>query len=119
MTVIAGMSARAASRKIKDMGEPEQRRLFRHSAIKAPRKPTGKPGHKKGGRSRLFRSVPFELFAVSKETQHEQEQVDEVEVERQRTHDRLAAGHFGTVCFVIHLLDLLGIVGGETCEDQD
>lgn len=33
------------------------------------------------------------LLAVSEETQQEQEEVDEVEIETQRAHDGVAAGH--------------------------
>src|SRR5262245_56586294 len=55
---------------------------------------------------------------VAEEAQQEQEQVDEVEIERERAHHRLAA-HDGAVFHrVVHLLDPLGVPGGQACEDQ-
>src|SRR5262245_19360564 len=47
------------------------------------------------------------LAAVAEELQQEHEQVDEVEVELQGAHDRLAAGDQHVVAREIHLLDAL------------
>jgi len=41
------------------------------------------------------------LLAVSKETQEEQEEVDEVEIETQGTHDGVATGHLTRMALVV------------------
>src|SRR4051812_37733500 len=56
--------------------------------------------------------------AIAEEAQHEQEQVDEVEVERERAHDGLAADGGAVLLRVEHFLDLLRIPGGEAGEDE-
>src|SRR6516162_11450637 len=49
--------------------------------------------------------------AAGAEQLHQQhEQVDEVEIEAQRAHDRLLAAGFVIVALVIHLLDLLRVI---------
>src|SRR5436190_11486483 len=47
--------------------------------------------------------------AIAEQAQHEQEQVDEVEIERQGAHDSLAADDGPVLHRVVHLLDLLGV----------
>src|SRR6516225_6812646 len=54
--------------------------------------------------------------AIAKEAQQHEEQVDEVEIEPQRSHHRLLSGDAAVVVDVVHLLDALGVVGGETDE---
>ena len=71
------------------------------------------------GRGAVVQSVPVRSAAVAEEAQHEQEQVDEVEVERERTHHRLAGRDRAVLVHVIHLLDLLGVPGGQAGEDED
>src|ERR1700751_5718101 len=56
--------------------------------------------------------------AVAEQAQQHEEQVDEVEVETQRAHHRLAAGDATVVVDVVHLLDALRVVGGQADEDQ-
>jgi hypothetical protein len=46
------------------------------------------------------------------------EEVDEVEIEPQRAHDRLAAGDGAVVHRAVHLFDVLRVVGGEPGEDE-
>src|SRR5260370_34717550 len=66
-----------------------------------------------------FRNSGFGSVAARAEQLHQHhEQVDKVEVETQRPHDRLLAGDLGTVALVIHLLDLLRIPRGQTCVDD-
>src|SRR5271166_5027898 len=58
--------------------------------------------------------------AAGAEQLHQQhEQVDEVEIEAQRAHDRLLAAGLVIVALVIHLLDLLRVIRGQTDEDED
>ena len=56
--------------------------------------------------------------AVAEQPQQHQEQVDEVEIEPQRAHDRLAAGDGAVVHRAVHLLDVLRVVGGEPDEHE-
>ena len=56
--------------------------------------------------------------AVAEQPQQHQEQVDEVEIEPQRAHDRLAAGDGTVVHRAVHLLDVLRVVGGEPDEHE-
>src|SRR3974390_1846428 len=69
-----------------------------------------RPGTRPG---RLSRSGRWRSASVTHEAQQEQEQVDEVEVERQRTPHRLAADHRAVVVDIVHLLDALRIPSGE------
>src|SRR5262245_17718905 len=64
--------------------------------------------------SAILRSAP-----VAEQPQQHHEQVDEVEIERQRTHHGLAASDRSVVHGIIHLLDLLRIPGGEAGEHED
>ena len=59
-----------------------------------------------------------ELSAIADQAQQHEEQVDEVEIERQRAHHGLAASRVHIVRRVVHLLDLLGVPGGQPGEDQ-
>ena len=59
------------------------------------------------------------LAPVASQTQQHHEQVDEIEVERQRAHHGLAARGNSVVARVVHPLDPLGIIGGEAREDAD
>jgi len=54
---------------------------------------------------------------VAHQTQKHQKQVDEVEIEPQGAHDRLTAGNGAVVVYVVHLLDLLCVPGGEASKD--
>ena len=56
------------------------------------------------------------LAPVAEQAQQHQEQVDEVEVERQRAHDSLAPRDRAVIVGAVHLLDLLRVVGGEARE---
>src|SRR6185437_10737145 len=47
------------------------------------------------------------LPAIAHEPQQEKEQVDEVEIEAQRAHDRLLAHQFAVIAREIHVLDAL------------
>jgi hypothetical protein len=58
------------------------------------------------------------LASAAHQAQHHHEQVDEVEVERQRAHHGLAAGRSGVIAPVIHPLDPLGIIGREARKDE-
>src|ERR1700738_4910997 len=69
---------------------------------------------------RLIAAPTKRSVATRAEQLHQHhEQVDEVEIEAQRPHDRLLAGDLGPVALVIHLLDLLRIPRGQTGEDDD
>src|ERR1700756_2205046 len=57
--------------------------------------------------------------AVAEYAQQHEEQVDEVEVEPQRAHDRLAAGDRAVIVHVVHFLDRLRVPGGEPGEHED
>src|SRR5262245_23501567 len=74
-----------------------------------------KPGPKPG---RSLRSLCWRLTAVAEEAQQEQEQVDEVEIERESAHHGLTAGDGAVIVHVVHLLDLLRVPGGQAREDQ-
>src|SRR5262249_25239414 len=56
---------------------------------------------------------------AAEQAQKHHEQVDEVEIERQRAHHGLAARDRPVVHGIVHLLDLLGIVCRETGEHED
>src|SRR3974377_293183 len=63
---------------------------------------------------------PFwRLAPVAQEAQQEQEQVDKIEVERQRPHHRLAADEGTAVRGRVHLLDPLRIPRRQAGEDED
>ena len=51
--------------------------------------------------------------------QQHNEKVDEVEIQPQCARDGEFAGSFFIVIFVIFVFDVLGVVSGETNEDQD
>src|SRR3974377_720157 len=62
---------------------------------------------------------PFwRLAPVAQEAQQEQEQVDKIEVERQRPHHRLAANEGTVVRGRVHLLDPLRIPRRQAGEDE-
>jgi len=51
--------------------------------------------------------------------QQHHEEVDEVEIEPERPHDRFLASYLVPITCVVHLLDLLGIIRRQTREDED
>ena len=73
------------------------------------------------GRRAVFFIGPgsWALPARAEQPQQHQEQVDEVQIKRQRAHDRLLGGGIGAVDFGVHVLDLLRVVGGQADEHQD
>src|SRR5262245_62047082 len=73
------------------------------------------PGLKPG---RSLQSLRWRLAAIAEEAQQEQEQVDEVEIERESAHHCLAAGDSAVIVHAVHFLDLLGVPGGQAREDQ-
>ena len=56
--------------------------------------------------------------AIAEEAQHEKEQVDEVEIERQRPHHGLATDDRAVLHRIIHFLDALRVPRGEAGEDE-
>src|SRR6185295_17238164 len=73
----------------------------------APAQKRSAPAHRRGAPK--FKSVALPSAAVADEAQHEQEQVDVVEIERERAHHGFAAGDGAVILHVVHFLDLLGI----------
>src|SRR3546814_21091743 len=65
----------------------------------------------------LFRSSSAfsagRLAAVAHEAQQEEEEVDEVEIERQRAHHHRLADHLRSLDVEVHALDLLRVVHGQ------
>ena len=59
------------------------------------------------------------LVSIAEQVQHHDEQVDEVEIELEGAHDRLLARHRHGIAFRIHVLDVLGVVGGQPDEHQN
>src|SRR5229473_5582845 len=59
------------------------------------------------------------VAAGAEQLHQHHEQVDEVEIEAQRPHDRLLAAGLVIVALVIHLLDLLRVPRGQAGEDDD
>src|SRR4029079_11504428 len=55
---------------------------------------------------------------VAEEPKQHEEEVDEVQIEPQRAHHRLAAGDGAVVHRAVHLLDVLRVVGGEPDKDE-
>src|SRR6266481_5857288 len=73
----------------------------------------------RSGRSRVLPEQPKLLVAAGAEQLHQHhEEVDEVEIEAQRPHDRLLAARFVIIALVIHLLDLLRVPRGQTGKDD-
>jgi hypothetical protein len=70
-------------------------------------------------RARRERYLLVTLASAAHQAQHCHEQVDEVQVERQRAHHGLAAGRNGVIAAIVHPLDPLGIVGREACKDAN
>src|SRR5690606_33144676 len=63
--------------------------------------------------------VASRLVALrAEELQQEHEHVDEVEIERESAHHRLLASGGNAVAFIVHALDALRVIGGETRKDQ-
>src|SRR3984957_16120289 len=62
----------------------------------------------------LSDSLASIIPALAEQLQQHHEKIDEVEIKRQRTHHRLLVCNFSAVRLEIHLLDTLGVVGGET-----
>src|SRR6266498_686055 len=103
MRAIAPVSGAAAGRiKSFGMGKPPKRL----PKTKAPRTSRGASSHE-----HLGPSAP-----IARQAQQHQEQVDEVEIERQRPHHHFAAADGAVVHGVVHLLDLLGIPRGQPGE---
>src|SRR5580704_13428057 len=71
-----------------------------------------------GGRGFGNQLAPEFSTAIAEEAQHEQEQVDEVEIERQCPHHRLAADDGTILLRIVHLLDPLRVPRGEAREDE-
>ncbi len=63
-------------------------------------------------------SIPHPSSPIPEEAKHEQEQVNEVEIELQCAHHGLAACGNPVLHRVVHFLDPLGIPGGHSSEDQ-
>ena len=59
------------------------------------------------------------LFPVTKEAQHHDEQVDKVEIETQRSADRLLLGYLAAVAHHILGLDVLRVVCRQPGEHQN
>src|SRR5690606_23905087 len=74
---------------------------------------------KRAANAALFNPCSIRLFAVAHKLQQEHEHVDEVEIETQRAHHNLTAVGFRTIAFVIHFLDRLRVIGGQTSKNQD
>src|SRR5215216_7037909 len=100
MRVIAAMSCAVAGRTV------TVAMAWREGHKKAP-------GAEPGAQSRALCCCSA---TVAEQAQQHQEQVDEVEIERQRTHDGLAAGDGAVIHRAVHLLDLLRVPGGEPGE---
>src|ERR687888_529110 len=81
-----------------------------------PCKRDGAPASRRG--AALLNRRYARSATVAEEAQQEQEQVDEVEVERERAHHSLAADDGAVLHRVIHLFDALGVPGGQARKDQ-
>src|SRR5579883_2144301 len=85
----------------------------------ARRRNENPPGSSLPGGSRRDRRGCASVAALAEELEQHQEQIDEIEVEAERPHDRLLAGDLPVIIGDIHLLDLLRVEGGEADEDHD
>src|SRR5215813_14938486 len=70
------------------------------------------------GRSRVV-WAKCSVAAGAEQLHQHHEQVDEVEIEAQRPHDRLLAARLVIVALVIHFLDLLRVPRRQTSEDEN
>src|SRR6267142_3292743 len=105
-TIISSPTANAAA------GQILSARLMTHRQQNRP--------DARSGRSRVFPEKPKQLVAAGAEQLHQHhEQVDEVEIEAQRPHDRLLAAGLVIIALVVHLLDLLRVPRGQTSKDDD
>ena len=59
------------------------------------------------------------LAAVAEQLEQQQEQVQEIEVQAERAHDRLLGRGVGAVGLVVHVLDGLGVVRGQAHDFDD
>src|SRR5215813_10210741 len=109
MRVIAGISAGVAGRMASVMAADVS--CANLPGCRNKKTPGPKPG-------RSLQSVCWRLAAVAEEAQQEQEQVDEVEIERKSAHHGLAAGDGAVIVHAVHLLDLLRVPGGQARKDQ-
>src|ERR1700756_5074993 len=80
--------------------------------ITSPPAQKNRPGTRPG-RPKAVPARPSVAAGAEQLHQHH-EQVDEVEIEAQRPHDRLLAAGFVIVALVIHLLDLLRVPRRQT-----
>src|SRR5262245_38082997 len=87
----------------------------RGDAIEPSKHKTKRPGDRPG----RCTVVPVQSAPVANQAEQHHEQVDEVEVKRQRAHYRLAAAGSAVVVDVVHLLDLLGVPGGQAGKHDD
>src|ERR1700712_4632325 len=118
MAAMEQMSVVLASRRTNGMGFRSSS-MGVTSAIKASSR---RKGNKKGDpKAALMVACSNLLLAASHKLQQEHEQVDEVEVERQRAHDRLAPCNGCVIGFEVHFLDPLRVVGRQAreCKNAD
>src|SRR5690349_18076432 len=114
MRVMAGMSAGSAERMAATMiATPDSR-----PGARARRAWAGRKRQRPGGPGRCAQSKRLDSASVAQESQHEQEEVDEVQVERERAHHRLAADDRAILHRVIHLLDTLRVPGGQARKNE-
>src|SRR5580700_9328177 len=57
--------------------------------------------------------------AITEQLEQHREHVDEIQIERQRAHDGLAARDGAVVVHIVHFLDPLRVPGGEPGEHED
>src|ERR1700730_7979875 len=108
---MAAMSRSSAGRM---RGMAGKQRALASAGIEPALSQTKRPGERPG----RVASAVSGLTAVAEEPKEEHEQVDEVEIERQRAHYSLAADNRAVIHRVIHVLDALGIPGGHSGEDE-
>src|ERR1700719_3917650 len=101
-------------------GQPAQPDLA-HVGPKQAGQQEDKAEHDQKARHRVqpLGSLASIIPALAEQLQQHHEKIDEIEVERQRTHHRLLVSDFSAVRLEIHLLDTLGVVGGKADKYQD
>ena len=57
--------------------------------------------------------------SAPEQSEHQHEQIDEVEIQRQSAHDGLATRGSFVIVWVVHPFDPLSIVGSEACKHAD
>ena len=78
--------------------------------------PDVKPGFPPGF---CFSECKSFLVAVAKQAQQEKKHIDEIKVKSQCPHNGTFFGHGSILVLVIHVLDFLGVVGGQASKDQN